>query len=134
MATSKRSKSSRKSPTRPVDPAVRRQARELAAKYQVIVRRDDELGALSGRGVEIPNALGFGETADEVIAEVRGNMEALVIHMLERGETPPLMGKPQRTEQINLRLTRMERETIESLARAAGQGVSDYIRTVAIGR
>ncbi len=134
MATSKRSKNSRKSPTRPVDPAVRRQARELAAKYQVIVRRDDELGGLSGRGVELPNALGFGETADEVIAEVRGNMEALVIHMIERGETPPLMGTPQRTEQINLRLTRMERETIESLARAAGQGVSDYIRAVAIGR
>jgi hypothetical protein len=85
-------------------------------------------------GVELPNALGFGETADEVIAEVRGNMEALIIYMIERGETPPLMGKPQRTEQINLRLTQMERETIESLARASGQGVSDYIRAVAIGR
>jgi len=134
MGTSKKSKSSGKAIDRPVKAQIARQAKALVDQYQVIVRLDVETGELIGRGVEIPNAIGFGATADEAIEEVRGNMRALVIYMLEIGQTPPLMGNTARTVQFNLRLTKFEKQTMQSLADASGLALSDYVRTAALGR
>lgn len=133
MVTSVKRKSSSKI-DRPVDPAIAAQAKALVPLYQVVIGFDQELGCYSGRGAELPSALGFGDTPESCINEVRGNMHALVVHMLETGETPPLMGNPQRTAQVNIRLTDYEKSLIESLAKSAGQSASDYIRNVVLGR
>src|SRR5437016_5857763 len=73
----------------PFDPKIARQAKTLAARYQVVLRYDDECGAYYGRGLELPGALGDGKTPDACVASTRRAMAAVAAFMLERGETPP---------------------------------------------
>jgi predicted RNase H-like HicB family nuclease len=119
---------------RPFAPAIIAQAAKLVPQYRILVGYSVEDGCYVGEGVELPNAIGAGDTEAECIAEVRGNMTALVCYMLERGETPPLSQEPVRRLQVNVRFAPYEKATAEALAKAAGQTLSDFIRTAALGR
>ncbi|HZK80140.1 MAG TPA: hypothetical protein VFC46_03715 [Humisphaera sp.] len=112
MGTSARSKSSReaKAVDRPFAPEIERRAGELVPLYQVIVRWDPESECFAGRCIELPNAAGFAETEAECAAEVRGNADALVCVMLERGAVPPRAQEPERTNQINVRFADYEQK------------------------
>ena len=118
---------------RPFAPQIAAKADGLIAKYQVVIRFDSADGGFNGRGVELPNAVGFGKTANACVRETFGNMRAIVGYMLECGETPPLLGDPQRNIQLNIRVAEYEKHTIETYAHAAGLGVSDYMRRAALG-
>jgi len=56
--------------------------------------------------------------------------------MIENGQRMPVPeSEEQRTEQINLRLTRSEKYRLEDSARRGGfRGVSDYVRSAALGK
>src|SRR5206468_2944449 len=120
---------------RPVSAALARQAKEIAAKYQVVIGFDDECGEYYGRGLELPGALGDGTTPDECVASTRSAMAAIVCFMLERGESPPApAAQGLRKVQLNVRVTPEEKLLFEEAARRNGQGISDYIRSAALSR
>jgi predicted RNase H-like HicB family nuclease len=131
---SAKSKNSRKGKPvdRPFAPEIVRRARGLVPLYQVIVRWDPEDECFAGRCIELPNAVGFADTESECAAEVRGNADALVSVMLERGEVPPLAGEPERTNQINVRLADYEKAAAEALATAEGLSLSEHVRRAAL--
>lgn len=109
-----------------------KEAASLTPRYQVIVRWDTDDECYTGRCAELPTAVGFGDTEAECLVEVRGNIDALVRHMIETGERPPLADEPERKAQVNIRFADYEKTTAEALAKAAGQTLSDYIRTAAL--
>lgn len=134
MGISAGSKSSRKGNAvdRPFAREIVRRAGELVPLYQVIVRWDPENECFAGRCIELPNAVGFGETEAECAAEVRANADALVCTMLERGEVPPLSQEPERTNQINVRFADYEKAAAEALAEAEGVSLSEHVRRAAL--
>lgn len=117
---------------RPFPATVRRQARTIASRYQVILREQD--GGYFGRGLELPLAMGDGETPDECVARTRKAMIVCVATMLEDGETPPPpAAQGRRTEQVNIRLTPEEKLRMEETARTRGfRGISDFVRALAV--
>ena len=76
--------------------------------------------------------MGFADTKTECAAEVRGNADALVRAMLERGEVPPLAQEPERSNQINVRFADYEKAAAESLAAAEGLTLSERVRQAAL--
>jgi predicted RNase H-like HicB family nuclease len=117
---------------RPFDPAILKRARQIADRYQVVVRYED--GKYYGRGLELPGAMDDGKTPDECVTNTREAMVAVVGYMLEEGQTPPLpASEGARTEQVNVRLTAEERLAMEQAAQRQGfRGLSDYVRAAAL--
>ena len=117
---------------RPFDPTVSKRAREIADRYQVVVRYED--GEYYGRGLELPGAMDDGKTPDECVTNTREAMVAVVAYMLEEGQTPPLpASEGARTEQVNVRLTSEEKLAMEQAAQRQGyRGLSDYVRAAAL--
>jgi predicted RNase H-like HicB family nuclease len=118
---------------RPFDPAVRKRAREIAERYQVLLWFED--GEWYGRGVELPGAMADGRTPDECVANLRDAFTLGVGHMLETRRTPPSPAvEGARVEQVNIRLSAAERMELEELARQGGhRGIADYLRAAALG-
>ena len=113
-----------------------KQAREIAAKYQVVLRFDEESGEFYGRGVELPLCMGDGPTPDACVAHTRKAFVAVVATMLEKDQIPPAPQSgniPRRSVQINVRLTPEEKSQLESASRREGfTGISDYVRSAAL--
>ena len=119
-------------PARPFDADTLDAARKLAERYQIILVQEE--GTWFGRGLELPNVFGDGQTPDQCIAETRRAMVAAVATMLEIGQRPPVPTSDKRTEQVNVRLTVEEKLAIERTAKANGfRGVGDFMRTRALG-
>ena len=118
--------------SRPFDPKILAQAREIANEYQIVLHYED--GEYYGQGLELPGAMDDGKTPDECVANTREAMVVLVAYMLEEGQTPPSPASEQlRTEQVNIRLTIREKFLMEESARAKGfRGISDYVRALAL--
>ena len=116
------------------DPMIVARTQQIVPRYRVVVGYSAQDACYVGEGVELPNAIGVGDTEAECLKEVRGNMTAIVSTMLERGETPPLCDEPVRNVQVNVRFAPYEKASAEALATAAGQTLSDYIRAAALGR
>jgi uncharacterized protein (DUF1778 family) len=55
--------------------------------------------------------------------------------MLEAGAVPPLpASEDRRDEQVNVRLSKLEKLTFEQAARSRGfRGISEFMRTAAMG-
>lgn len=123
-----------KDPARPFDPAVMARAKDLAAKYQVVVRWDDAEQEFYGRGVELPLAMGDGKTADACIAHTREAMTAIAATMIEAGDVPPAPAtEGTRSEQVNVRLSVEEKMLMEEAARVKGfKGLGDYLRAAGL--
>jgi predicted RNase H-like HicB family nuclease len=107
-------------------------ARELASRYQVVVRLED--GEYFGRGLEMPGVMDDGKSPDRCVKNTQTAMAVAVAVMLERGQTPPLpVSEAPRSEQVNIRLTAEEKLLMEQSARAQGfRGISDYMRSLAL--
>jgi predicted RNase H-like HicB family nuclease len=129
---SAKSKKNSKAIDRPFAPELLRQAKALAAAYQVIIHFED--GTYFGRGLEIPNALSDGRTPEECFKNTREALTAHVAYLLESGEAPPTPASEQsRDEQVNIRVTKLERILIEEAARQRGyRGVSDFVRAATL--
>lgn len=120
---------------RPFAPAIVRRAKEIAAGYEVVIRFDREDGEYYGRGLELPNALGDGETPALCLDATMESMVAVVAFMLERGELPPPPASDQtKLVQLNVRISTREKLMFEEAARQNGQGLSEFIRSAAVER
>jgi predicted RNase H-like HicB family nuclease len=125
---SDKSRKSSKKIDRPFAPGILAKARDIAARYQVILQFED--GEYFGRGLELPRTMADGKTADECVANTREAMVGTVAYLLETGKVPPAPASDQtRSAQVNIRLTPAEKELLESAAHQNGfRGVSDYLR------
>lgn len=130
-STKKGTRNSRKV-DRPFAAAVLAQAREAAAKYQIIVQSED--GEWYGRGLEMPHVFGDGPTAEKCVDNTREALTAAVAYLLESGQRIPLAAESgRRNEQVNVRLTAEEKLLLEASAKRKGfSGLSDFIRAVAV--
>lgn len=141
MATSARSrnasayrKNRRERLDRPFAPGVLKRAKEIVARYQVIVGLEED-GEYFGRGLELPFAMGSGKTPTACVESTRGSMVALVAYMIESGEKPPIPASAQtRLVQLNVRVSAEEKLIFEEAARQKRQGLSDFIRDAALQR
>src|SRR5258706_5141953 len=133
--SAKSKKSSKKNAIdRPFDPLILRRARSIAASYHIILHSEN--GDYYGRALEMPHVMNDGKTPDECVANTRDILTTAIAYMLETGQTPPLAaGEEQRSEQINVRLTAMEKKLLEETARSKGfRGISDFIRTTTLAQ
>jgi predicted RNase H-like HicB family nuclease len=112
----------------PFAPTVLRRARAAAGKYAVILWQEN--GRYVGSSVELPDCLGVGRTPAECERQTRAVMVSALAADMERGLAPPSPASAnRRTEQINIRLSPVERRRLEVAAEAGGyHGLSDYIR------
>ena len=136
MRTSKRSNGSsakRKAVDRPFDPAVLSHARSMVGDYRLVLEPDEELGYI-GSSIELPTVFADAKTPDACVKATREALTVAVATMLELGKRAP-SGRRQRTQQVNIRLTPDERLALEEAAARQGfKGVSDFVRTAALGR
>ena len=130
---SKGSSKTGKAIDRPFDPDILRRAREIAEAYQYIVHFND--GDFFARPLELSGTMNDGKTRDEAIANGIDIATTVVAYMLEEGQVPPLpASEDRRDEQVNVRLSKLEKVLLEEAARARGfRGISDYMRTAALG-
>jgi len=127
-----RSKSSKAALRRPFDPEIEAMAAKIADGYRVILAHEG--GMWFGSGVEMPEVFGEGRTVEECVRDTRAAMKAAAAVMLEQGQTPPMPAdEGQRTEQVNVRLSALEKTVLTGLARSSGhKGLGDYIRSAAL--
>jgi predicted RNase H-like HicB family nuclease len=117
---------------RPYSPRIIKDARKIAADYQVVVHLED--GKWYGRGLELPHVIATGKTAERCIADTQQAMCAAVALILEQGLRPPAPGRQgMRSEQIEVRLTAMEKAVLETAARSRGyRDLTDFVREAAL--
>src|SRR5689334_4274436 len=127
-------KKSRRRIDAPFAPDVLRRARILADRYQIVVSMEN--GEYYGRGLELPYVMDDGATPQECVTNTRQALVATVATMLEQGQTPPSPASDEkRDQQINIRLSTMEKAALEEAARQAGySGVSEFVRAAALGQ
>ncbi len=131
---SDRSRKSRRKIDAPFSPDLLRRAKALADRYQIVVSFED--GEYYGRGLELPFVMDDGKTAESCIANTREALAVTIATMIEQGEAPPSPASDEkRDQQINIRLSAMEKAALEEAARQAGySGVSEFVRAAALGR
>lgn len=129
---SAKSRSSAKAIDRPFEPAVLARAKKLAEQYQIILAYED--GHWYGRGLELPNIQGDGETVSQCVKNTREALVGWVAYLLEEGQRPPApASEGTRTTQVNVRLTAEEKALLAATAASKGfSGLSDFIRAAAI--
>lgn len=117
---------------RPFDKALLQRAEQIARQYRIVLECDEQ-GDWIGSGVELPTVFGGGQTPDECVKDTRQALIVAVAHLLELGQHPP--EATARTLQVNIRLTPEEKLVLTSTAHRIGfQGLSDYVRAVALER
>ena len=131
---SDKSRKSRRKIDAPFSPDVLRRARALADRYQIVVSM--EVGEYYGRGLELPLVMDDGATPQACVANTREALVVTVATMLELGQTPPSPASDEkRDQQINIRLSALEKAALEEAARQAGySGVSEFVRAAALGQ
>ena len=90
-----------------------------------------EDGEYYGEALELPGVMNDGRTPAECVTNTLEILTTTVATMLERGEIPPLPASDERRdEQVNVRLSKLEKLTFEEAARSRGfRGLSDFMRT-----
>jgi predicted RNase H-like HicB family nuclease len=127
-STSAKSRSSSATVNRPFDPAVLEKARRIAEQFRIIIRHEG--GHYYGQALELPGAMNDGKTPGECLANTIDIVTTTIATMLELGEIPPLPASDERRdEQVNVRLSKLEKITFEEAARSRGfRGLSDFMR------
>ncbi len=76
-----------------------------------------------------------GKTPVECLAKTIDIAATTIATMIECGEIPPLPASDERRdEQVNVRLTKLEKLTFEEAARSRGfRGLSDFMRASTLG-
>lgn len=110
-------------------------ARALAERYQVVLERDEDAGYF-GRTLELPGVMSEGRDVGACVRNVLEAATVAVATMLERRERPPAPADDQRREQqVNIRLSALEKASLESAAQTQGfRSLSDYIRFAALNK
>ena len=131
-STSVKSKSRSAKVDRPFNSAVLERARRIAERYRIIIRHED--GEYYGQALELPGAMNDGQTPAECIENTIDIVTTTIAAMLEQGEIPPLPASDERRdEQVNVRLSKLEKLTFEEAARSRGfRGLSDFMRAATL--
>jgi predicted RNase H-like HicB family nuclease len=118
---------------RPFDPAILKRAEEIAARYQIVIETDPDVGYF-GHVREMPGVMGDGKTPNACVKLTREGAVVAVAYMLECGDEPPVpASSDERSEQVNLRLTPNEKYLMQEAARQQGfRGMSDFVRTTTL--
>lgn len=121
-------------PARPFDPELWRKAERIANRYSIVIREEPDVDGYLGRGVEFFYVMGDGRTPEACIAQTREALTLVVATMLEDGQTPPPPATEEvRTEQVNVRMSGIEKLLIEEASRSRGyRGISDFMRAAAL--
>ena len=107
-------------------------ARKIAATYQIIIEPDPDAGYVA-RSLQLPGVLADGPTLVQCVKGIAFALETVIAAMLEAGKTPPAAPTGTRSEQVNIRLTTVEKHQLESEATRGGfTGLSDFVRSVAL--
>jgi predicted RNase H-like HicB family nuclease len=127
-STSARSRSNSAKIDRPFEPVLLDRARRIAEQYRIILRHEG--GEYYGQALELPGAMNDGKTPDECLENTFDIVTTTIATMLERGEIPPLpTSDERRDEQVNVRLSKLEKLTFEEAAKSRGfRGLSDFMR------
>ena len=117
----------------PSDRALLDRARQIAERYRIIIHR--EAGEFYGQALELPGVLNDGKSADACVKNTVDILTTTIATMLEAGQIPPLPASDERRdEQVNVRLSKLEKLTFEETARSRGfRGLSDFLRTSTLG-
>jgi predicted RNase H-like HicB family nuclease len=104
-------------------------ARQIAEQYRIIIRHEG--GEYYGQALELPGAMNDGKTPAKCLENTIDIVTTTIASILERGEIPPLPASDERRdEQVNVRLSKLEKITFEEAARSRGfRGVSDFMRS-----
>lgn len=131
-STSAKSKSRSAKVDRPFDPALLARARKIAGGYRIIIRHED--GEYYGQALELAGAMNDGKTPAECIEKTIDIVTTTVATLLERGEIPPLPASDERRdEQVNIRLSKLEKVMLEEAAHSRGyRGLSDFMRAATL--
>lgn len=131
-STSAKSRSRSAKVDRPFDPAVLERARHFAEQYRIIIRHEG--GDYYGQALELPGAMNDGKTPAECVENTVDIVTTTIAAMLEQGQIPPLPASDERREeQVNVRLSKLEKLTFEEAARSRGfRGLSDFMRAAAM--
>jgi predicted RNase H-like HicB family nuclease len=118
----------------PFDPKLLTEARMRAQAYTLLLSQED--GEFVGAWLEFPGVLASAKTRQAAHTQAIELLTSAIATMLEAGEALPLpAAEQQRTEQVNIRLTRLERTRLETFAKQQGfRSVSDYMRFSALQR
>ncbi|MDD5327277.1 MAG: type II toxin-antitoxin system HicB family antitoxin [Phycisphaerae bacterium] len=116
---------------RAFDEKILAKAQKVTEKYEIIMSFED--GEWYGRGLEMPNVFGDGKTPDECIQNTKEGLISVVAHLLEQGEVVPSPAcEGNRTEQVNVRLTKEEKIILNASAKSQGfHGLADFLRAKA---
>jgi predicted RNase H-like HicB family nuclease len=109
------------------------EAERIAKGYTISVRQLKEQEYV-GCSIELPTIEGYGDTPQACFKSTKEAVEFTVATMLEAGEVPPLPATAeQRTEQVNVKLTPLEKDMFSALAQRFGyKGLSDFIRSTVL--
>ncbi len=118
---------------RPFDPGILQRARQIAARYRVVIEPAGRAGFI-GWSIEMPGTLADGKTPAACTEATYQSLELAVATLLEMGRTPPAPShKRRRNSQINVRVTAEEKIILDEAAQQRGfQGISDFLRAVAL--
>lgn len=121
-------------PHRPFDVSLWHKAEQIAGRYSVIIREEPDVGGYLGRGVEFPLVFSDGPTLETCMKNTQQAIALVIATMLEEGQTPPPpTSEGTRQEQVNVRVSGLEKLLIEDAARSRGyRGVSDFMRAAAL--
>lgn len=117
---------------RPFDARTLREAEKIARGYRIIIEYTD--GEYYGSALELPNVMADGKTRAACLRATQEAITVAVATMLEHGQEPPNPSiADRRSEQINVRLTPLEKLRLEEASRQLGyRGLSDFIRAKAL--
>jgi len=118
---------------KPFPKEIQEKARKITKGYTISVRQLEQHGYV-GCPIELPTIEGYGDTPQACYESTRDAVEFTVATMLEAGEVPPLpAAAEQRTAQVNVKLTPLEKDMFSTLAQRLGyKGLSDFIRSTVL--
>ena len=120
--------SGEKDPHRPVDPDVRRRAREYMARPYLRVVSGDPVEGYLARVVELPGCMTTGDTPEEAMAMLTDAMDLWLIVAIEEGATIP--EPPSDSGRFNVRLPKSVHQRLVERAEAQGVSLNAYVATV----
>jgi predicted RNase H-like HicB family nuclease len=131
-STSAKSKNKSARIDRPFSAEVLERARQIAERYRIIIRHED--GEFYGQALELPGAMNDGKTPAECLDKTIDIVVTTIAALLEQGRIPPLPSSDERRdEQVNVRLSKLEKLTFEEAARSRGfRGLSDFMRAATL--
>jgi len=132
MSVKSKNSSRKKAIDRPFDPKLWKQAAEIARGYRIVIEFEDD--EYFGCTVEMPYVMADGKTPASCVKNTLEATTLAIATMLENDEQPPAASSDnKRHEQVNVRLTAMEKMRLEEASRRQGfRGLSDYIRNKAL--